>query len=35
MHTIPAIGFEVEVEGKRLYFSADTFYDPDVLKNAV
>ena len=35
MHTIPSMGFEVEVEGKRIYFSSDTFYDPEVLKKSV
>lgn len=32
LHTIPSMGFEVEVEGKKLFFSSDTFYDPDVMK---
>ncbi len=28
-HSIPAIGFEVFYGEKSLYFSADTFYDPE------
>ncbi|EGR31487.1 hypothetical protein IMG5_108280 [Ichthyophthirius multifiliis] len=31
-HVIPCIGFDVEVMGKSIYFSADTFYDPIRLK---
>lgn len=31
-HSIPAIGFSVERNGKSFYFSGDTFYDPDTLK---
>ena len=31
-HVIPCIGFEIEVMGKHIYFSADTFYDPIKLK---
>ena len=28
---IPCIGFEVEYDGKWLFFSGDTFYDPEIL----
>jgi CRP-like cAMP-binding protein/glyoxylase-like metal-dependent hydrolase (beta-lactamase superfamily II) len=31
-HSIPAIGFSVERDGKSFYFSGDTFYDPPTLK---
>jgi hypothetical protein len=29
MHTIPSLGFSVRVENKSIYFSSDTFYDPE------
>lgn len=29
LHSIPAIGFEVFCSEKSLYFSADTFYEPE------
>jgi hypothetical protein len=29
IHTIPCIGFEVELDDKSIYFSGDTFYDPE------
>ena len=32
LHTIPCIGFEVEVDGKSIYFSGDTFYHPQQLQ---
>ena len=32
-HAIPCIGFEAEYEGKTLFFSGDTFYDPVGLKD--
>lgn len=32
-HTIPALGFEVEYCGKIIYFSGDTFFDPEELEN--
>jgi hypothetical protein len=35
LHTIPCIGFEVFNSGKSLYFSADTFYDPEKMKEMV
>jgi hypothetical protein len=35
LHTIPAIGFEVHHNGKSLYFSADTFYDPERMQEMV
>lgn len=31
LHTIPCIGFEVFYGSKSLYFSGDTFYDPEKL----
>lgn len=31
-HSIPAIGFWVERDGKSFYFSGDTFYEPNALK---
>ncbi|KAL4448715.1 hypothetical protein ABPG74_012804 [Tetrahymena malaccensis] len=31
-HTIPSLGFEVEVNNKRLYFSSDTYYNPKQIK---
>lgn len=31
-HSIPTIGFEVEFENKKMYFSGDTFYNPEMLK---
>lgn len=31
-HSIPAIGFWVERDGKSFYFSGDTFYEPNTLK---
>jgi len=30
-HSIPCIGFTVQVGEKSVYFSADTFYDPEAL----
>lgn len=30
-HPIPCIGFEVHYKGKSIYFSADHFYNPEVL----
>ena len=33
LHTIPTIGFEVFFEGKSIYFSGDTFYDPEEYSN--
>lgn len=32
-HSIPALGFEVEYCGKTIYFSGDTFFDPEELEN--
>lgn len=32
LHTIPCMGFECKYEGKSIYFSGDTFYDPERLK---
>lgn len=32
LHVIPCIGYEVEFKGKLIYFSGDTFYDPEGLK---
>ena len=29
LHSIPAIGFEVFCSEKSLYFSSDTFYEPE------
>lgn len=31
-HSIPALCFEIEFEGKSFYFSGDTFYNPERLK---
>lgn len=31
-HSIPALCFEIEFEGKRFYFSGDTFFNPQKLK---
>lgn len=31
MHTIPSLGFSVRLEKKSIYFSSDTFYDPQKL----
>ncbi len=31
-HSIPTIGFSVHLDGKSIYFSGDTFYNPPVLK---
>jgi phosphoribosyl 1,2-cyclic phosphodiesterase len=31
-HLIPCIGFEIEFKGKKIFFSADTYYDPAALK---
>ncbi|CAD8147244.1 unnamed protein product [Paramecium pentaurelia] len=31
MHTIPSLGFSVKLENKSIYFSSDTFFDPDQL----
>lgn len=31
-HSIPALCFEIEFEGKSFYFSGDTFYNPEKLK---
>lgn len=30
-HSIPSLRFEVELKGKRFFFSSDTFYEPDKL----
>lgn len=32
-HSIPAIGFDVEYNGKSFYFSGDTYFDPVKLKD--
>jgi len=32
LHAIPCVGFEVSFEGKRIVYSADTYYDPEGLK---
>lgn len=32
LHTIPCLSFEVFYEGKSLYFSGDTYYDPENVK---
>lgn len=32
LHSIPCIGYEIEYNGKWIYFSGDTFYDPEGLK---
>ena len=29
MHTIPSLGFSVKLENKSIYFSSDTFFDPE------
>jgi len=29
LHSIPCIGFTVDYQDKSIYFSADTFYDPE------
>lgn len=31
-HSIPALCFEIEFQGKRFYFSGDTFFNPERLK---
>ncbi|KAL4474591.1 hypothetical protein ABPG73_016094 [Tetrahymena malaccensis] len=31
-HTIPCIGFECELKQRSIYYSADTFYNPEQLK---
>ena len=31
-HSVPTIGFEIYHGGKSLYFSGDTYYDPEKLK---
>lgn len=31
-HSLPALRFEVEFENKKLFFSCDTFYNPEKLK---
>jgi CRP-like cAMP-binding protein/glyoxylase-like metal-dependent hydrolase (beta-lactamase superfamily II) len=31
LHSIPTLGFEVELEGKSFYYSSDTLYDPDLI----
>lgn len=28
-HSIPCVGFNVSFRGKSIYFSADTFYEPE------
>lgn len=30
-HTIPCIGFSIKMYEKSMYFSGDTFYDPEAL----
>jgi metal-dependent hydrolase (beta-lactamase superfamily II) len=35
LHTIPCINFEVFFEGKSLFFSGDTYYDPVNVKKMV
>ena len=30
-HLIPCIGFECEYKGKKIYFSGDTYYEPEAL----
>jgi len=30
-HLIPCIGFECEYKGKKIFFSGDTYYEPDAL----
>ena len=32
-HSIPCIGFRVNVQGKSIYFSGDTLYEPARLKD--
>lgn len=32
LHSIPCIGFAVNYLGKSMYFSADTFYDPEAMQ---
>ncbi len=32
LHAIPCVGFEVSFEGKRVVYSADTFFEPEGLK---
>jgi hypothetical protein len=34
-HTIPCLGFTARIDNKSLYFSGDTFYDPDVIQEYV
>lgn len=34
-HAIPCIGFEASFNGKSLYFSGDTFYHPEKMKEIV
>ena len=31
-HAIPCVGWECEYQGKKVYFSGDTFFDPEKLK---
>jgi len=32
LHSIPCVGFTVKLLDKSIYFSGDTFYEPDALK---
>lgn len=32
LHSIPCLGFEASLGGKSIYFSGDTYYDPEGLK---
>lgn len=32
LHSIPCIGFTINFGGKSIYFSADTFYDPEGIR---
>ena len=32
-HTIPTLCFEIDFKGKKFYFSGDTLYDPELLRN--
>ena len=31
-HMIPCVGFEIEFKGKKIFFSGDTYYDPEGLR---
>lgn len=35
LHSIPCIGFTIKYCGKSIYFSGDTYYDPEGMKKLV